>query len=79
MMPVNPTEEDDYKELLEQDRDNHKLYLDPKPVSEAEQKQLDLQEEEENKKREHEARLAQKKLEQQKAKEAFEKQQQIIK
>jgi hypothetical protein len=39
---------------------------------------LDNQEEEDNKKREHDARMAQKKLEEQKAREALERQQQII-
>lgn len=53
--------------------------LEPKPISLAEQKELDLIEENENKKREHEARQAQKRLEEEKARLRIEQQQQIIK
>ena len=55
------------------------FWIEPKPISLAEQKELDLVEENENKKREHEARLAQKRLEEEKARLRIEQQQQIIK
>ena len=43
-------------------------YFTPKPVSKEEQFQLDQEEEEDNKRKEHDARMAQKKREEDKAK-----------
>jgi len=51
----------------------------PIPVSADQQRLLDQAEEEENKKREHEARMAQKKLEEDKARLKYEQQQLIAK
>lgn len=53
--------------------------LEPKPISRTEQDELDEREEKEMKERETEARLAQKKLEEEKAKLRIEQQQQILK
>lgn len=49
-----------------------KARLEPEPISAEQQRALDTQEEEENKRREHEARMAQKKIEEEKARLKYE-------
>jgi hypothetical protein len=65
--------EHDLKPLADSEKQFVFQYFEPKPISTEEQKQLDIAEEEENKRREHEARMAQKKLEEEKAKLKYEK------
>lgn len=59
--------------------DNFSYEIEPKPISLAMQQELDQIEETENKQREHQARLAQKNLEEEKARLRAEQQQQIMK
>jgi hypothetical protein len=54
------------------------IFREPKPISAEQQRQLDTAEEEENKQREYEAKIAINKLKKQQEREAFEKKQQII-
>lgn len=63
----------------DQMRDTLKFKIEPEPISADQQKQLDIAEEDENKRREHEARMAQKKLEEEKARQKYEQQQLIAK
>jgi len=63
----------------EQMRDTFKYKLEPEPISQEQQRLLDLAEEEENKRREHEAKMAQKKLEEERARIKYEQQQLIAK
>lgn len=63
----------------DQVKDFLKVRLEPEPISQEQQRQLDMAEEEENKRREHEARMAQKKLEEEKARLKYEQQQLIAK
>lgn len=54
-------------------------FIEPEPISAEHQRALDQQEEEENKRVEHETRMRQKALEEKKAKEKYEQQQLIAK
>ena len=68
--PVDNHDAEDPNELLDPQGGNEKFFevmYEPKPISADEQHALDNAEEEANKKREHDARLAQKKLEEEKA------------
>ena len=69
----------DYKDIPEDEKDFLVIKHEPNPMSLEDMRQLHAQEEEENKKREQEARLAQKRLEEEKARLRYEQQQQIAK
>jgi len=51
-------EQEELKEVPKQQQEGFFVYYDPKPISEQEQRNMDAAEEDEIKKREHEARLA---------------------
>jgi len=53
-------------------KDTFKYKLEPEPIYQEQQRLLDLAEEEENKRREHEAKMAQKKLEEERARIKYE-------
>ena len=73
--PKGKTEDDeDFKmnELPPKEQQYLRWYLEPEPVSAEQQRLLDQQEEEENKRVEHETRMKQKALEEKKAREKYE-------
>jgi hypothetical protein len=71
MTRVKDAEEGDengnWKDVTEKFKDDFRNICEPKPISRAQQAEIDEREEKENKERESEARLAQKKLEEEKA------------
>jgi len=78
--PGKPAEELELKPI--QNEEDLKFLIvkqEPVPISMAELREMHAQEEEDNKKREQEARLAQKRLEEEKARLRYEQQQQIAK
>ncbi len=73
--PRGKSEEDEDFKLIEMNSnqlDNLRYYIEPEPVSAEQQRLLDFQEEDENKKLEHETRMKQKALEEKKAREKYE-------
>jgi hypothetical protein len=76
-------EHDEFQKLSTANAPNSLDYMKatkkPTPISHEQQRTLDQAEEEENKKREHEARMAQKKLEEEKERLKYEQQQLIAK
>ena len=83
MTRVKDAEEGDengnWKDVTEKFKNDFRNICEPKPISRAQQAEIDEREEKENKERESEARLAQKKLEEEKARLRIEQQQQILK
>lgn len=73
------SDSDEKLDLPEQQLEYLKARIEPIPVSAEQQKSLDIAEEEENKRKEHEARMAQKKIEEEKARHKYEQQQLIAK
>ena len=74
-----PEEELDLKPIPPDEEQWFVTSFQPEPISMEDLRQIHAQEEEENKKREQEARLAQKRLEEEKARLRYEQQQQIAK
>jgi hypothetical protein len=72
-------EELDPKPLPDDEKEFCMILFEPEPISMDDLRNMHAQEEEENKKREQEARLAQKRLEEEKARLRYEQQQQIAK
>jgi len=68
-------EELDPKPLPDDEKEFVLILMEPEPISMDELRNMHAQEEEENKKREQEARLAQKRLEEEKARLRYEQQQ----
>ena len=64
---------------IPEDEKNWSITKEPEPLSNAKLRQFHAEEEEENKRRETEARMAQKRLEEEKARLRYEQQQQIAK
>lgn len=56
-----------WKDITQRFKEDFRHKCEPKPISRAQQQEMDEKEERENKEREAEARLAQKKLEEEKA------------
>ena len=74
-----PEEELELKPLPDEEKEFKMILFEPEPISMDQLRQMHAIEEEENKKREQEARLAQKRLEEEKARLRYEQQQQIAK
>lgn len=68
-------EEQDPKPLPDDEKEFCLIFYEPTPISMDDLRNMHAQEEEENKKREQEARLAQKRLEEEKARLRYEQQQ----
>ena len=74
-----PEEELELKPLPDQEKEFMLVFQEPVPMSMNEIRELHVKEEEENKRREQEARIAQKRLEEEKARLRYAQQQQIAK